>query len=77
MVDIEDNGRHEPVLLALAATGYAGYVLLGWLSWLCVRRFERSLGRVLLLASYMTAMAGVYLAATVLYLMIERLYLWG
>ncbi len=77
ITDIENHGRREPALVALAAVGYAAYFLLVWLSWLCVRRFEPRLGRTLLVGLYMSAMAALFLIATVAYLVIEYTYLFG
>jgi hypothetical protein len=77
IVDIQDHGPRTPALLALAATGYAGYFLIVWLCWIYARRFERSLGWALLLAVFMTAMAALFLVATVAYLVFERAYLDG
>jgi hypothetical protein len=76
-VDVRDHGRPEPLLLALAAGGYAAYFLIVWLSWLCVRRFESKLGRTMLLGLYLTAMAALFLIATTTYLVIEYRYIVG
>jgi hypothetical protein len=75
IVDIQDHARSEPVLIALAAAGYAGYFLIVWLTWLYVRRFEVALGLPVLLGVFMTAMATFFLMATIVYLVIEYAYL--
>lgn len=75
--DIQDHARNEPVLRMLAAAGYAGYFLLVWLIWLQVRRTGAALGLPFLLAVFMTAMAALFLIATVVYLVIECAYLGG
>ena len=77
IADIQDHGRREPALIALAAAGYAGYVLICWLSWHGFRRFESRLGSVLVIAVYAVAMGGLFLAATVAYLLVEFFYLGG
>lgn len=77
IVDIKDHGRREPALIALAAAGYAGYVMICWLCWHTVRRLESRLGSVLVLAAYAVAMGGLFLGATVAYLLIEYIYLGG
>lgn len=77
MIDIETNAPRQPGLVALAATGYAGYFVVVWLCWLYARRFERSLGLAVLLALFVTAMAAVYLLATAVYLLIEGIYFRG
>ncbi len=76
-IDVREHGRPEPPLFALAAAGYAAYFLIAWLSWLCVRRFESRLGRTMLLGLYLTAMAALFLIATVTYLVIEYRYVVG
>lgn len=77
MIDIQDHGRREPVLLALAASGYAAYVAIGWLSWLYVRRFQARIGRPMLWALFMFAMGLLFLVATIAYLVIECAYVAG
>jgi len=76
IVDIKGYCR-EPRLIALASAGYAGYALLCWLLWDALRRFERRLGPVMLVAAYVIMMGAVFLAATVAYLLIEYVYLGG
>jgi hypothetical protein len=77
IADIQDNRRTEPVLIALAAAGFAAYAVLAWLGWAFARRFEQRLGRVVLIGLYLATMAGLFLFATVAYLLIEHLYLGG
>jgi hypothetical protein len=74
-VDIQNHGRREPILLTLAAGGYAAYFVMVWLSWLFVRRFEARVGRTMLLGLFMFAMGILFLAATIGYLVIEYVYL--
>ena len=77
IVDIQDHGRHEPVLIALAAVGYAIFGLVCWLGWHVMRPFQRRLGAVGAAAVYVVAMGGLFLAAVVSYLVIEYVYLGG
>ncbi len=77
IADIQDHGRREPVLIALATAGYTLYGLLCLGAWRFARRFGSRLKPTALLAVYMVAMAGVFLVATVLYLGIESVYLIG
>jgi hypothetical protein len=77
IADIQDHRRTEPVLIALAGAGFAAYAVLAWLGWVFARRFEGRVGRVALVGLYLSAMAGLFLVATVAYLLIEHLYLGG
>jgi hypothetical protein len=77
IVNIQDQRRGEPALVALAASGFAAYGLLGVLAWRFARRFQPRLGEAPLLALYLVAMAALFLVATVAYLAIEYLYLVG
>jgi hypothetical protein len=77
IVDIQDNRRTEPPLIALAALGFAAYALVGWLAWHGVRRLERRLGRMPAVILYLVAMAALFFAATVVYLALEYAYLRG
>jgi hypothetical protein len=77
IADIQDQGQREPELIALAAVGFAGYGLVGWLGWLWVRRFEAKLGSTLLLVLYMIAMAAFFVFSTIVYLVVEYAYLNG
>ncbi len=76
IVDIKGYCR-EPRLIALAAFGYAGYALLCWFLWHAIHRFESRLGSVLVVAVYALVMGALFLAATVVYLVIEYFYLVG
>jgi len=76
IVDIQGYCR-EPRLIALASAGYAGYALLCWLLRHAIRRFESRLGSVLVVAVYAVAMGGLFLAATVAFLVFEYFYLGG
>jgi hypothetical protein len=77
IADIQDHRRTEPVLIALAGAGFAAYAALAWLAWAFARRFEGRVGRVALIGLYLAAMAGLFLVATVAYLLIEHVYLGG
>jgi hypothetical protein len=77
IVNIQDQGRQEPELIALAAVGLAGYGLVGWLGWVWVRRFEAKIGSTPLLVFYMVAMAAFFVLSTAAYLAMEYAYLNG
>jgi hypothetical protein len=74
IVNIQDQRASEPALIALAAGGFVLYGLLGWVGWRIARRYQARLGLALLLILYLTAMAGLFLMATIAYLVIEHLY---
>lgn len=77
IVDIQDNRRTEPFLVALAAAGFAAYAVICWLAWHLMQRLERRLGFLPVVIAYLVAMAALFLAATVIYLMLEYAYLRG
>lgn len=77
IVNIQDQRRTEPALIALAVSGFVLYGILGWLGWRVARRFAARLGPTLLLILYLVAMAALFLAATMIYLIVEQLYLFG
>ena len=77
IVNVQDQRRGEPALIALASSGFVAYWLLGWLGWRVARRLEARLGRTLLLVVYLTGMSALFLTATVLYLVAEYAYLVG
>src|SRR3954466_3355690 len=66
--DIRDQRMSDPVLIALASAGFAGYGVLAWLGWRHALRFEARLGRMPLLIGYLVGMAALFLLATVIYL---------
>ena len=74
IVNIQDQRASEPALIALAAGGFVLYGLLGWVGWRIARRYEARLGLTVLVILYLTAMAGLFLMATIAYLVIEHLY---
>jgi hypothetical protein len=74
IADIQDQRMHEPALIALAAGGFLLYGLMGWAGWWASRRFAARLGPILLFLLYSVAMAGLFLVATVIYLVIEHVY---
>jgi hypothetical protein len=77
IVNIHDHRRSEPALIVLAAAGFVLYRLIGWVGWRLARRLERRLGRVTLLAVYLTPMTGLFMVATAIYLALEHLDLNG
>ena len=77
IVNIRDQGRGEPVLIALAVAGFGAYGLLGWGAWHLALRQRPRLGRTTVLAAYLVAMASLFIAATVAYLLLEHAHLVG
>jgi hypothetical protein len=77
IVDIQNLRRTEPVLVALAAAGYAGYGLMCWLAWRIMGRCRSRLGGVPTLIVYMVMMGCLFLVATLVYLILEYAYLRG
>jgi hypothetical protein len=77
IADIQSLRRTEPVLVALAAAGYAGYGLLCWLAWRMMGRCRSRLGGVPTLILYMVTMGCLFVVATVVYLILEYAYLRG
>ena len=78
IVQIQDQRVHEPTLIALAAGGFVLYAIIGWIGWwIARRRLESRLGPMLLFILYATAMAALFLVATVIYLVIEHTYRGG
>lgn len=74
IADIQNQHLGEPVLIALAGTGFGVYALLGWLGWRMASRFGVRLGRLPLLIAYLIVMATFFLVATIVYLVIEYAY---
>jgi hypothetical protein len=77
IVDIQDQRRQEPFLIALAAAGFVVYGLIVWLGWHFIKRWESRLGSMPALIVYVIVMGAIYLVATYLYLMAESAYLDG
>jgi hypothetical protein len=77
IADIQDHRLTNPVLIALAGAGFAAYAAIAWWGWRIARRFEARLGRILLIGLYLASMAGLFLVATISYLLIEHVYLGG
>jgi hypothetical protein len=77
IVDIQDQRRTEPVLVALASAGYAAFGLICWLCWHALRRLHHRLGTILAATVYVVAMGGLFFTAVVAYLVIEYAYLGG
>jgi hypothetical protein len=77
IVNIQDQGRGEPALIALASAGFLGYGFLGWLGWRAARGYEARLGPTPRLIFFLVAMAALFLVATMVYLAIEHGYLNG
>jgi hypothetical protein len=74
IADIQDQRMHEPALIALAAGGFLLYGLMGWAGWWISLRFAARLGPMLLFIFYAVSMAGLFLVATAIYLVIEHVY---
>ena len=77
IVNIRDQRRCEPALIALAAAGFAFYGLIAWGAWHLARRWRPQLGGTAVLAAYLVAMSFLFLAATIAYLLLEHAYLVG
>jgi hypothetical protein len=77
IADIQDQRIREPALITLAAVGLVLYGLIGWIGWWAARRFESRLGMPLLFVLYSVAMGVLFLAATVIYLVIAHIYRGG
>jgi hypothetical protein len=77
IVDIKDNRRTEPALIILAACGFAGYATICWLAWHGIRRLALRIGLISMMMLYLVAMAALFFAATVAYLLLEYAYLCG
>ena len=71
IANIQDQRPPTPGLVALAASGFVLYGLLGWAGWRFARRFEARLGPTLLLVLYLAAMAMLFLVATLVYVAVE------
>jgi hypothetical protein len=77
LVNIRDQRRHEPALIALAAGGFVLYGLIGWGAWCLARRLRPRLGTAAALVLHLIAMAALFLVATIVYLVIEHAYFVG
>ena len=77
IVNVQDQRQTDPALIALASAGLVAYPIIGWLAWQGARRFEARLGSMPVLILYLIAMAGLFLVATIMYLVIENQYLVG
>lgn len=75
--NIQDQRREEPALIALAVSGFVVYGVIAWLAWPVAKRLDKRIRPLPLLILYLTAMAGLFLASTVIYLVIEHVYLVG
>ena len=71
IANIQDQRPPTPGLVALAASGFVLYGLLGWAGWRVAHRFEDRLGPTLLLVLYVAAMAMLFLVATLVYVAVE------
>jgi hypothetical protein len=74
IANIQDQGCREPALIGIASAGFMGYGVVGWLGWRVGRRLESRVGPMPFLVLYLVAMSAVFLAATVVYLVIEYAY---
>ncbi len=77
IVDIKDQRRSEPILIELAAAGFAAYGLVCWVGWHVMRRLEHRFGRLVVVIVYSVSMAAIFLVATITYLALEYAYLTG
>ncbi len=77
ILNIQDQRRSEPILIGLAIAGFVLYAVLGWGIWRFASRFQSTKGTLPVLATYLVTMAVLFLIATVLYLLIEHVYLLG
>ncbi len=73
--NIQEQRRSEPALIALAAVGFVGYGLSGWLIWRNSDRVVSRTGSTGRLVGYLIFMAGFFMLATVIYLVAEHTYL--
>ena len=71
IANIQDQRPPTPGLVALAASGFVLYGLLGWVGWRFARRFEARIGSTPLLVLYLAAMAMLFLVATLVYVAVE------
>ena len=75
--NIQDQRRGEPALIALAVFGFVLYGVIGWLGWRYSLRFAGRIGPTPRLILYLVGMGGLFLLATVVYLLAEHVYLIG
>jgi hypothetical protein len=75
IANIQDQGRSEPALIAIATGGFVAYGILGGIGWRLAHGASVRFGRLPALIVYFTAMAGLFLVATLVYLAIEEIYL--
>ncbi len=74
ITDLKDQRIDDRFLLGLAVVGLIFYALIGWFGWWAVQRFQARVGPLLLIVLYCIAMSGLFLVATVMYLMIAHYY---
>jgi hypothetical protein len=77
IVNIQDQRQTDPLLIAVAVAGFALYTVLGWLIWNLLQRSRPRVGTVPLICLYCVTMSGLFLTATITYLLIEHAYLVG
>jgi predicted lysophospholipase L1 biosynthesis ABC-type transport system permease subunit len=77
VVNIQDQRRTEPTLIAVAIAGFVLYTLIGWGTWNLARRFQSRLGTIPIMSLYAAAMSGLFMIATITYLVVEHAYLVG
>jgi hypothetical protein len=75
ITQIQAQRRTEPVLIALAAAGFAGYALIGVGAWRVKWVVEKKYGRLEAFVLFLAFMAGLFFVATLIYLVIEQRYL--
>ena len=76
-VDIRDQTRREPFLMALATAGFAGYACSAGWAGLASAGSKSRLGATATLVLYLVAMAALFLLATAVYLVLEYAYVTG
>lgn len=77
IMEIRDQGAREPLLVGLAAAGFALYGVIGWVGWHFASRLEPRVGSIALRMLFMSLMAALFLVATLIYTAIQIVYLTG
>jgi hypothetical protein len=76
IANVQDQRRREPALITLAAAGFVVYGLMSWIGWHLLSRLKPRLGPMLVLILYLVSLAILFFASTVVYLVIEQIYLY-
>lgn len=77
IMEIKDQGVREPLLVWLAAAGFALYGLIGWIGWHYATRLEKRLGVLPLRLLFMSLMAALFLVATLIYTAVQIVCMTG